>query len=244
MESDALLLRATDYRETDRIVTLFTREAGKVSAIARAARGSRRRFAGALEPYAVIAVELEPSRKELYNFKRAEVRLAFPGILSELARMEAAGAALALLRETHAPHAPDPALFVSAVQYLTVVDHEGDPQRRLLLAFGLRVLALMGLAPRLTVCGRSGEPVPNARSAYFDPVLGAVVSRHFGGGPFLLSADTRARLRAAQGEDWLRSARQDWDDAEFRNARAAIASFLRAHVADQLASRLFPDVAG
>lgn len=48
--SDALLLRASDYRDADRIVTLFTRELGKVSAIARAAKSSRRRFAGALEP--------------------------------------------------------------------------------------------------------------------------------------------------------------------------------------------------
>jgi DNA repair protein RecO (recombination protein O) len=236
--TDALLLRATDYRDADRIVTLFTRDAGKLSALARGARGSRRRFAGSLEPYGVIRVELEEARGELLTLKRAELKLPFVQLLSDLDRMDAGASALALVREAHGPRVVDASLFVAAVQYLTVVDHEGDPQRSLLLGFALRVLSLMGIAPRLAACGRSGEPVPTDKSAYFDPALGAVVSRKFGGGPFLLSADARARLITSQGEGWLD--RTPWDVAELGNARAAIAAFLREHARDELGSRLFP----
>jgi DNA repair protein RecO (recombination protein O) len=238
---DALLLRATDYRDADRIVTLFSRGSGKLSAIARGARGSKRRFAGSLEPYAVIRVELDDRRGELMTLKRAEMTRAFPNLLAELARMDVAAGALALVREAHPPLVPDEALFVSALQYLAVVDHEGDPQRSLLLAFALRVLSLIGLAPRLEVCGRSGEPVPSARAAYFDPVLGAVVSRRHGGGPFLLGAETRARLVGCQQEDWIQPARAPWDDAELAHTRAAIASFMRTHMTAELSSRLFPE---
>jgi DNA repair protein RecO (recombination protein O) len=238
--TDALLLRATDYRDADRIVTLFTREAGKLSAVARGARGSKRRFAGSLEPYAIIRVELEEKRGTLLNLKRADMTGAFPHILSELSRMDAAAGALALVREAHPERVPDEALFVSAVQYLTVVDHEGDPLRTLLLAFALRVLSLMGMAPRLEECGRSGVPVPKERPAYFDPTLGAVVSRRFGGGPFLLSASTRARLVRATGERWLDGAREPWNEVDLPLARAAIAAFIRAQLTDELASRLFP----
>lgn len=240
MLTDALLLRATDYRDADRIVTLFTREAGKLSAIARGARGSKRRFAGSLEPYAVIRVELDERRGDLLTLKRAEMTRAFPSVLGELSRMEVAAGALALVREAHPPRVPDEALFVAAVQYLTVVDHEGDPQRSLLLAFAQRVFSLMGVAPRLEVCGKSGVPVPSARPAFFDPALGAVVARRYGGGPFLLSADTRARLVRAQGEDWALDSREPWDEAQLLLARSAIASFMRAHMSDELASRLFP----
>ncbi|MEY4514332.1 MAG: hypothetical protein RLZZ450_6454 [Pseudomonadota bacterium] len=241
LTDDALLLRATDYRDADRIVTLFTRGSGKLSAIARGARGSKRRFAGALEPYAVIRVELDERRGELMTLKRAEMTRAFPNLLTQLERMDVAAAALALVREAHAPLVPDEALFVSALQYLAVVDHEGDPQRSLLLAFALRVLSLIGLAPRLEVCGRSGEPVPTGRAAYFDPVLGAVVSRRHGGGPFLLSADTRARLVSSQQPDWIQVARTPWDDTELALTRAAIASFVRSHMTAELSSRLFPE---
>jgi DNA repair protein RecO (recombination protein O) len=239
--TDALLLRATDYRDADRIVTLFTRDAGKLSALARGARGSKRRFAGSLEPYSVIRVELDEARGELLTLKRAELTLPFVALLAELDRMEAAAGALALVREAHAPRVVDGELFVAAVQYLTVVNHEGDPQRSLLLCFALRVLARMGMAPRLAQCGRSGDHVPAGKSAYFDPTLGAVISRKHGGGPFLLSADVRARLIAAQTDAWLD--RAAWPAEELATARAAIAAFLRAHAKEELGSRLYPHVA-
>jgi DNA repair protein RecO (recombination protein O) len=238
--SDALLLRASDYRDADRIVTLFTRELGKVSAIARAAKSSRRRFAGALEPYAVVRVELELGGGELLKLSRAELVSTFPGILADLDRMQAAGAALALVREAHAPRVPDPALFLAAVQYLTLLDHDPDPQRAGLLAFALRVLALAGISPRFATCGRSGEAVPAERAAYFDPALGAVVARRFGGGPFLLSSAARARLIGAQGEDWVRIARAKWEPDALNIVRGAIAAFVAQHASAELASRLFP----
>jgi DNA repair protein RecO (recombination protein O) len=238
--TDALLLRAVDYRDADRIVTLFTRDLGKVGAIARAAKSSRKRFAGALEPYAVIRVELELGAAELARLARAEVVSVFAGVLGELGRMEAAGAALALVRELHPARVPDPALFLAALQYLTLLDHAPDPARAALLAFALRALALSGISPRLEACGRSGEAVPAGKPAYFDPALGAVVSRRLGGGPFLLAAGARESMLRAQGEDWVSIARAGWDPDALNTVRGAVAAFVAHHLSRELASRLFP----
>ena len=237
--TDALVLRATDYRDADRVITLFTQHFGKVSAIARGARASKRRFAGTLEPYAVIRVELEPGRADLMTLKRAELVRTFPNILRDLSRMDVAGAALSLLREAHPARVADQPMFIQAVQFLTLIDLEGDPERALLLGFALRVLALSGLAPRLDACGKSQQPVPEGRPAYFDPALGAVVSRRFGGGPFLLSARLRTRLMRAQSEDWLQVSREPWEQAELQVARAAVAAFIEKHVDQATANRLF-----
>lgn len=238
--SAALLMRAVDYRDTDRILTLFTQDLGKLSAIARGARGSRRRFAGALEPYAIIRVELTPGRGELWTLGSAIVQQAFGGILSDLGRMEVAAAALLLLREAQAARVPDSELFLATVQYLTLVDVAGDPTRSGLLAFVLRALSRLGLSPRMDACGRSGAPVPDGRAAYFDPALGSVVSRRFGGGPFLLSAELRQRLLLAQSEHWLSVAREDWQPETLASARAAMAAFIAAHVPGDVGARLFP----
>ena len=238
--TDALLLRAVDYRDADRVFTFFTHGLGVVSAIARGAKNSKRRFAGVLEPYLVLRVELEPSRGELMTLKRAELSRSFTGILSDLGRMEVAGAALALVRDAHPARVPDEPLFMNMLQYLTIVDVEGDASRATLLSFALRVLALSGVAPRLDSCGRSGEPVPAEKPAYFDPALGAVVSRRFGGGPFLLPAGVRARLLEAQGEGWVGPARATWDPEHLRIARAAMGAFVSAHLSEELAARLFP----
>ncbi len=233
-------MRAVDYRDADRILTLFTQEFGKVSAIARGARSSRRRFAGALEPYAIIRVELSSGRGELWTLGAATVQQSFSGILRDLGRMEVAAAALSLLREALPVRVPDSSLFLAAVQYLTLVDVTGDYTRAGLLAFVMRALARLGLSPRLDACGRSDEPVPEGRPAYFDPALGAVVSRRFGGGPFLLSAELRRRLIAAQGEDWLAIAREEWDAELLAQARAAMAAFIATHVPGDVGARLFP----
>ena len=238
--TDALLLRATDYRDADRILTFFSADLGKVSAIARGAKASRRRFAGALEPYALIRIELTLGAGELATLTRAEIVQSFGQVLADLGRMEVAGAALALLREIQAARVPDARSFLSSVQLLTLLDHEPDPARAALLAFAMRTLALAGMAPRLAVCGRSDEPVPEGKAAYFDPGLGAVVSRRFGGGAFLLTGEVRARLIAAQSDAWLEVARAAWEPEALNGARCALAAFIAGHLSAELASRLFP----
>src|SRR5512146_2720469 len=49
-QSEAIVLRSYPLREADLLVTLFTRAEGKVRGVARAAKKSKRRFGGALEP--------------------------------------------------------------------------------------------------------------------------------------------------------------------------------------------------
>lgn len=239
--SDALLLRAVDYRDSDRIVTLFTRDFGKLSAIARGARGSKRRFSGALEPYAIIRAELTQGRGELWTLTSASIQRSFSNILSDLTRMQLGAASLLLLRELHDARVPDTSMFLAAVQYLTLLDIEGDDKRSGLLCFTLYALSLLGTAPRFGTCGRSGETVPEGRSAYFDPQVGAVIAKRFGGGPFLLSGRALEKLRWAQTESWLSVARESWEPGDLEQARAAMAAFVAVHVPGNVAGRLFPE---
>ena len=55
----ALLLRRTPYRDADLVLSLFTEQLGQVSALARAARKSQRRFGGSLEPFHTLHLELD-----------------------------------------------------------------------------------------------------------------------------------------------------------------------------------------
>jgi DNA repair protein RecO (recombination protein O) len=52
----AIVLRARDYAESDRIVTLLTRNAGKLSGIAKGAKASRHRFERKLEPFSHVVL--------------------------------------------------------------------------------------------------------------------------------------------------------------------------------------------
>ena len=54
--SPAIVLRARDYAESDRIVTLLTRDQGKLGAIAKGAKASRYRFERKLEPFSHVTL--------------------------------------------------------------------------------------------------------------------------------------------------------------------------------------------
>src|SRR6516164_812840 len=55
-QSEAIVLRTYPLRESDLLVTLFTRAEGKLKGVARAAKKSKRRFGGALEPLTLVRV--------------------------------------------------------------------------------------------------------------------------------------------------------------------------------------------
>src|ERR1700750_708906 len=73
-ESEAIVLRTYPMRESDLLVTLFTRLEGKVRGVARAAKKSRRRFGGALEPLTWVKLTYEDrDRHELARLDACEV---------------------------------------------------------------------------------------------------------------------------------------------------------------------------
>ena len=104
-----VVLRAVDYGEADRVVTLLTRERGKVSAFARGARASRRRFGGALEPFTLLTAEArERAGSDLLGLDAVAVVRGFPALRGDLARIACAAYAAELTRELVRDHEPHP----------------------------------------------------------------------------------------------------------------------------------------
>ncbi len=229
----AFVLRSVAYGEADRIVTLLTASKGRVSALARGARRSRKRFGGALEPYALLEVELGAGRGQLARLAGATVTRANAGILTSLERMGAAGAALTWTRELGVDGQPDPDVFALVHEVLADLAAPGVHARKRVLVFQARLLALHGLAPQLDACAVSGDPCPPGRAAYFDPSRGAIVRRrHAGQGHLLLSAPARAGLRTALAGEGAEE--PPWSDA----VQSEVSAVLRAHVRAQLGKDL------
>ncbi len=63
-QSEAIVLRTYPLREADLLVTLFTRAEGKVKGVAKAAKKSKRRFGGALEPLTLVRAYWEDREKQ------------------------------------------------------------------------------------------------------------------------------------------------------------------------------------
>ncbi len=233
IRTGAYLLRAIDYRDADRIVTLMTESDGKVGAIARGARRSRKRFGGALQPCLLLEAALtRPVRGgegRLLTLDEVTVRRPFHGLLASLDRIRAAGEALEFVRTLAPDGEPQPRLFEAVTllfERLETADAEWASS--ICIAFRMRALTLAGLRPELERCGVSGVACPEGRPALFDPARGSIVSRAHGGGRLLLGPGARKRLLEALTDGWCDM--DPWPAQDREEAAAALEAFVANHV--------------
>jgi DNA repair protein RecO (recombination protein O) len=216
-QAEALVLRAVDYGEADRVVTLLTREHGLVSTIARSARNSKRRFAGALEGFSVIHVELSTGRGALTRLDSARVTRVFPRLLTNLAAMDTAGTLMRLARELLPERVPEPEVFDGLLEALTLLD-QGAAPRPLQLSCEARILQLTGFAPMLTACVSCGREPGPMKMTLFDAARGGIVCRACGGGLDRMAGSLRGALQLALEGAPLDQACAALSEAEVREA--------------------------
>jgi DNA repair protein RecO (recombination protein O) len=192
-----LLLRATPYRDADLILTLYTAEHGRITALARGARGSRRRFAGALGLLVLARYQVRrPRRGELWSLDSAEVIRDWTGLAHDLGAYAHAGYALELLRELAPAEAPDPRLLGLVIALFDSLAATG-PSPAALRAFELALLAEVGSAPVLDACVACGVvEALDGIGAIFDPGRGGMVCG--GCAPSSRGAGTRHLAEAAR----------------------------------------------
>jgi DNA repair protein RecO (recombination protein O) len=198
----ALLLRRTDYGESDLVVALFTERLGRVSALARGARKSQRRFGGALEPMHTLAVRLdEKSGAELLVLAEASIDRVRTRLTSRLEHMDAAGRALGWVRRASPPRTIEPEVWRVLSELLDRLDDPTAPvaPRVELAEAGLRLLSAFGWGLELFRCVSCGKPCPEGRAAQIDVERGGLVCRSCGGARVRLPGATRTRMAEAAG---------------------------------------------
>jgi DNA repair protein RecO (recombination protein O) len=249
LKLSAVVLRVVDYGESDRVVTLFTREQGKLSAFARGARASRRRFGGALEPFTHLVAEARSrSGSDLLGLESVAVERGFGGIRTDLARIACAGYAVELTREVLRDREPHEELFDLLVAYLGLLDG-GPAHPTALRAFELGALRAVGFMPRLDACARCGGPLtPGPRGFRFDPgqgglLCGACAPAASPGSPAVAPETAAALLRLQEGGLEAAESRP-FTPAEGREAREALGAFVAHLVGHVLAARRFLDEVG
>jgi len=162
-ESEAIVLRTYPLRESDLLVTLFTRHEGKVKGVARAAKKSKRRFGGALEPLTYVrAFYDDRERQELARLDSCEViESPMAGEIS-YPRAVALGHVAELLDELLPDREPSDAVFRLSLAVL----HElrGSSLWMPLTYFELWMTRLMGFLPEFAECVSCGRSLNESRA--------------------------------------------------------------------------------
>ncbi len=230
-ETDAVVLRTTAVGESDQVVMLYTRSLGRISAIARGARSSRKRFGGALGMLVVSEVALGRRLRggDLWALERATVVANHAALASDPIVLGHASYALELVRELTPEETPDPEILGLIVALWAAL--ASGPSPTALRGFELRLCELLGSGVALDRCVACGRHDDLDQGAIFDPVRGGVVcrtcaptSRGLGVRP--LSAGARRYLLDAAATPLGPGAVLDAADGDRVSARDAMLAFV------------------
>src|SRR5262249_42164010 len=152
-------LRSIRYGEADSVLTLLTRERGRVSAIAKGTRKAGSRLGGRLQPGVRVHLGLAEGRGELHQVRQAHVTDAHAGLWVEGYRLRAAGCVLESAMRVLIEHEPNEGAFNLVCRSLSEL--AGAPPRTrpprldpIVLGTQCKLLVLAGLFPRIG--GRGG----------------------------------------------------------------------------------------
>ena len=174
LEDVGVVLRTTPVREADLVVTLYTQAHGQLSTIARNARASKRRFAGALSLLVLSRFQLGRTRGELWNLASADVVREWTAVAADPIAHAHAGYVAEIVGGLVPAEQPEPealALIVGLWDALA----DGGPAPGMLRAVELGLLELAGHAPALDRCAACGGALTDG--VVFDAIRGGAICR-------------------------------------------------------------------
>jgi DNA repair protein RecO (recombination protein O) len=169
---EAIVLRTWPFHEADLLVSLFTREQGKVMGVARHAMKSRKRFGGALEPATQVRAHYtERPKQDLVRLDQFEI--LWSPLTAPIETLRLAGLQLVteVLEEAMPDQAPEDNIYRLAVTVLTGLRSENVWLPT--LYFCLWMNRLMGWMPELGHCAACGLDL-RGQTVYWSPTADGV----------------------------------------------------------------------
>jgi DNA repair protein RecO (recombination protein O) len=200
-----LILKVTGHGESDKIVTFYSPDTGRVTAIAKGAKRSRKRFVNKLEEFTLLAITYRPSRTGgLLFLSEAELQNPFLSLRNMHKRYIAATLACELIMRFTSEHDPDAEIFSLLLWQIDAVNR-GFPPLQATALFHLRLLGACGYQPELDHCTSCGRRVDGNNSFALQPANGSLVcsrcNSHLHHSDFSLSIRTIKFLQTAQQLD-------------------------------------------
>lgn len=159
MDTDAVVLDCRDHAESDVIITLYGRSTGRLSAIAKGAKKSKKRFVNKLELFTFLNIQFtQKANRSLAFLSEAELHTSFINIRSNPEIYRTASVIREILLVGVRDAEPDENLFRLCLWALHNLNQKEPPQTVLIL-FLIRFFDLVGYRPDLQACLKCKIPV-------------------------------------------------------------------------------------
>lgn len=175
--ASAIVLRRIDLGEKDRIMTIYTREQGKLAAVAKGARGPASKLAGSSEPFTYCRFFIATGR-DLDVLTQADIKESFPNVKHSISGIAYAVYLMELVNSFVDDRQPNPELFDTLLSAMYIMESGADPEITARY-FELQLLAILGYEPHFDTCLRCNKAIGKEKVA-FSPSLGGVVCQECG----------------------------------------------------------------
>jgi DNA repair protein RecO (recombination protein O) len=238
-KSNAILIRSLDYGESDRIVTFFTDEFGKIKGIAKGARRSKKRFVNAFENGSRSRIIFSRKSSEgLALIEACDVDHHYPRIRMDLEKTLTAAYFTELVDQFTLEGKRNEGLFSLLADTLNLLE-TGGVSEGIVRIFELRFLKLMGYEPVLEHCVKCKVPLEQMTRIFFDPSAGGIrcmsCNSHIRE-TYPMAVGTVKLLLLGKGVDIERISRLTFSMRDREESRKALASFIRHLLGKELKS--------
>jgi DNA repair protein RecO (recombination protein O) len=242
LRAKGFVLRNRPLGETDRLVTCFTFEHGKIAGVAKGASRLRSRFGSSLQPLSLIRLMLfGKETRSLYRIDHTDILTSFQAIRDDWEKLRSALYAIDLVDALLADADPQPRVFSLLERLLTSV-RAGETGRieLWLRLFEARLLALVGYRPLLEQCVICHRPattrggLSGGLGGYVCPACEVGVSD-----ARRVSPATRRLLARAATLQWEAAERLSLSGEQQQELRQVLHELLRGHVRKEVKSYRF-----
>lgn len=176
--TQAIVIRSLNYGESDKILTFFTRDFGKLKGIAKGARRSKKRFQNVLGLFSHLRlIFFDREGMGLVRVESGDSLHLFPDIREDLKKIYYGNYYLELANEMAGEREANPEAFDLLLSFLMDLD-AAAPEEEQVRMFEIRMLSLFGYRPHLTRCGlckRAWEELKESPAAFFSLERGTLI---------------------------------------------------------------------
>ena len=176
ISTQAIVLKAFDFRETSKIAVFFTKDHGKVSGVLKGIRKDPKKFGSSLERFSVNDIVYYPYRSsDIHLVSQCDMRAFFYPIRQDLKKSTAATYASELINLMMPTELVNKRIFYLMAHFLEEMQ-ECDDIDRLIRVFQVKVLYFSGFRPHLDACVHCRKKVHG--KTFFSMKEGGLVCNH------------------------------------------------------------------
>ena len=191
---NGIVLRTTDYRESDRILNILSKERGLIAVTARGCRKPNSKLAAIAQPFVYGEIEVNERVGKL-QLSSASVLESFYSIRESYEQLLSATRITSASEHVAQHDVPNDELFILLYNCLSVISYGGNDPKDIELTFMAKLLRLCGYAPTLTCCLKCGRDLRSEKHVHFSNSLGGSVCDRCGSAFKTVSTLTLEALR-------------------------------------------------